>query len=257
MTNTSRRLYACLSVVGIALLLGGCGGNAPYSPIIADASSDLVLTLENPTVTVEQGASAVFKMNLRAVGSFSAPATVVVHTLPLQWSLTPGNVVTPTTSGTPLSLTVPTGGVAVGDYEFTVSATGGGLTRAVALTLRVTGVSIGIAPESRTLLPGGTAEYTVTVTPLNGHTLSASLEISGLPSNVESSFNPDTVTFSGSSPRTSQLVLSLPDDGGSHPVNRGSAGQTFTVTARSGAGSVYATAVVIIDDRGGIDAIIR
>jgi hypothetical protein len=37
---------------GALLALSGCGGNAPYSPIIAGPNSDMTLTTATPSQTV-------------------------------------------------------------------------------------------------------------------------------------------------------------------------------------------------------------
>lgn len=255
MTKTSRRLLSVASAFAACLILAGCGGNAPYSPIIADSSGDLIFTAQTPTATVEQGATATFHLWLKAVGTFSSSVTMTAANVPGDWDVSPAKVFTPTTSGTKLQFRVYTVGVQPGDYPFTVTVTGGGLTRRVNLTLKVTGLSVSIAPASQTIAPGGTAQYTVTVTPLNGHTRSANLEVSGLPSPFEWALNPTTVQFSGAAPQTSQLVISF-NSGYGDPRSRGS-GLMFVVTARSGEAAASATASLDVEDTGGIDAIIR
>jgi hypothetical protein len=59
--------------------------------------------------------------------------------------------------------------------------------------------SISASPGSQTVTPGNGASYTVTVTALNGFSGTVSLSASGLPSAASASFNPTSITGSGTS----------------------------------------------------------
>jgi len=63
-------------------------------------------------------------------------------------------------------------------------------------------------PSSRTILPEGTATYTVTVTPSGGFRGSIDLSISGLPTNSSAVFAPTTVLIVDASPQSSTLTAS-------------------------------------------------
>jgi hypothetical protein len=78
--------------------------------------------------------------------------------------------------------------------------------------------SLGMTPSSNTIAPGGNANYTVTVTALNGFNGVVSFGASGLPAGATASFNPTTVTGSGS---TILTVMTSP----SGPTG------SFTITA--------------------------
>ncbi len=69
--------------------------------------------------------------------------------------------------------------------------TGGRLNaaRALGLPARPT-FSISLSPALQTVAKGGTAYYTLKVTPLNGFSSSVTLSVTGLPSGVSASFNP-------------------------------------------------------------------
>ena len=56
-------------------------------------------------------------------------------------------------------------------------------------------LSVGVTPSSRTVVPTGVAQYTVTVTPLAGFTGSVTLGTTGLPTGASSVFNPGPVVI--------------------------------------------------------------
>lgn len=78
-----------------------------------------------------------------------------------------------------------------GNYTLTLTATGGGMTHTTAVTLSVMDFSISVSPSSKTVLRGGSAQYTVTVNPTNGYSLPVAFTaVSGLPGGVSYSPNP-------------------------------------------------------------------
>jgi hypothetical protein len=95
--------------------------------------------------------------------------------------------------------------------------------------------SLGMTAGPGSIAAGGSAQYAVTVTALNGFDGTVSFGVSGLPSGVTGSFNPTTVTGSGSTTLTITTT-------------RGAAlgGFTITVTGTSGALNHQATASLTI-----------
>jgi beta-glucanase (GH16 family) len=83
--------------------------------------------------------------------------------------------------------------------------------------------TIAATPGSQTVAPGGTTSYTVTVTPQNGFTGTVAFSASGLPSGATASFNPTSLTGSGSSTLTVRTSTSTP-----------SGSYTLSVTGTSG-----------------------
>jgi hypothetical protein len=106
------------------------------------------------------------------------------------------------------------------------------------LTLSTSGGSpnftIAAAPSSQTVLPGGSATYTVTAAAQNGFTGSIALGASGLPSGATASFNPASISSSG----TSTLTVTT---AGSTPTGS----STITVTGTSGSLS-HTTSVTLV-----------
>ncbi|HEX7332149.1 MAG TPA: PQQ-dependent sugar dehydrogenase [Pyrinomonadaceae bacterium] len=97
--------------------------------------------------------------------------------------------------------------------------------------------ALSVSPESRSVVPGGSALYTVTITPLAGFTGEVNLSTSTLPIGVVSTFNPTPVNITDATSKTSTLSLTT---GSSTPVNN----HAFNINAQSGALSHLAPATL-------------
>src|SRR5262249_21153869 len=94
--------------------------------------------------------------------------------------------------------------------------------------------SVSATPASQTVVQGGSTTYTVTVTPSGGFSGSVAFSISGLPAGATGSFNPPSVTGSGSSTLTVTTSASTP------------AG-TYALTVSGTSGSlVHSTSVTLV-----------
>ncbi len=70
--------------------------------------------------------------------------------------------------------------------------------------------TVSISPQTPALVaPGGSANYTVTVTVTGTGNLDAYLVVSGLPAGATASFSPSKLTFSGSTPSTQTANLTI------------------------------------------------
>src|SRR5262249_48339753 len=67
--------------------------------------------------------------------------------------------------------------------------------------------TVSVTPASVTVPPGGTATYTVTVSPVAGFTGTVSLAASGLPTDAQASFDPSSVVITDATPQTSTLTV--------------------------------------------------
>ncbi|HVW87059.1 MAG TPA: N,N-dimethylformamidase beta subunit family domain-containing protein, partial [Bryobacteraceae bacterium] len=94
--------------------------------------------------------------------------------------------------------------------------------------------SIGASPSSQTVTAGGTTTYTVTVGALNGFTSTVNLSASGLPTGATASFNPASVTGSGTS------TLTITTTGSTPPGS-----STLTITGTSGS-LTHTSAVTLV-----------
>jgi hypothetical protein len=89
--------------------------------------------------------------------------------------------------------------------------------------------TLGASPSSQTVTAGGSAAYTVTVTAVNGFTGTVGLSASGLPAGASASFNPATVTGSGTS--SLSVATSAATPAGSYTITITGNGGTLTHTA--------------------------
>lgn len=94
--------------------------------------------------------------------------------------------------------------------------------------------TLSVSPSSRTVSKGGSASYSVSVSPLNGFTGTVNFAVAGVPSGATASFSPATITTSG----TTKLAI----------ATKLSAKGTFTLTITGTSGtltnSVKATLVI-------------
>ncbi|HEU4413937.1 MAG TPA: hypothetical protein VFT65_04075, partial [Candidatus Angelobacter sp.] len=89
-----------------------------------------------------------------------------------------------------------------GSYALTITGNdaANGLTHTTSATLVVStpDFSITAAPSSQTINQGAPTSYTVSLTPLAGYAGTVSFSVSGLPAGVSATFNPASLTNSGS-----------------------------------------------------------
>lgn len=113
-----------------------------------------------------------------------------------------------TTVGSPTTNTYTNSGLTNGTtYYYVVSAVNSGGESANSSELDVTPNTVAdfttsISPASQTVTQGGNATYTVTVTAINGFTGKVLLDVNNLPAGARASFNPMTVSGSGTSTLT-------------------------------------------------------
>lgn len=79
-----------------------------------------------------------------------------------------------------------------------------------------TDFAISASPTSQTVLRGTTASYTVTITPSNGFNGTVTFSVSGVPGRSSASFNPTSVTGSGST--TLRISSSFKTRTGTYPL---------------------------------------
>ncbi|WP_024301098.1 S8 family serine peptidase [Pseudogulbenkiania sp. MAI-1] len=188
---------------------------------------DFALTTSPASQSVVSGSSTSYTATVTPSGGFGDPVDLSVSGLPVGAgaSFSPD----PITGGAGSStLSVTTAGTTpAGSYPLTIIGSGGGLTRSSGVSLVVTAPNADFAlsatPTSRTVKRGGRANYTETVTALNGFNGAVTLSATGLPSGATFSFSPNPVTGSGSSTLTVRTSKTTP---------RGS--YTLTVSGVSG-----------------------
>src|SRR5882762_3460343 len=174
----------------------GCGG-VP--------TPDYSLSASPASQTVAPGASTSYTVTVTPSGGFSGTVTFSVSGLPAGAgaSFSPPSV---NTSGSSTMNVTTSASTPVGSYPLTITGTSGTLSHTTSVTLVVANPTADFAlsatPASQSVPRNGTTTYTVTVTPSNGFSGTVSFAVSGLPSGATASFNPTTVTGSGSTTMT-------------------------------------------------------
>lgn len=188
------------------------------------------------TVTAGNGTS--YTATITPVNGFSGTVNLSVSGLPsgANGSFNPTSV-----SGSGSStLTVTTAtSTTPGTYTLTITGISGNLTNSTTATLVVNAVpdfSIAASPSSQTVAPGSSTNYTATISALNGFNSSVSLTVSGLPGGATGTFNPTSVTGSGSSTLTVATTTST-------PIGT----NTLTITGTSGSLVHSATVTLIVN----------
>jgi galactose oxidase-like protein/PKD domain-containing protein len=191
-------------------LSAGAPNQAPTASIDSPASN----------VTVNPGGSVAFS------GSGSdSDGTIASYA----WTFTGGSPAASSLASPSVTYSTP------GSYQAVLQVTdNGGLASAtVARTITVADFGVSATPSSTTVAQGVNAGYTATVTGGPGFTGTVGFNVTGLPAGASASFNPTTVTGSGSTALTVSTSNSTP------------AG-TYTLTIRGTSGPVSHTTTVTL-----------
>ena len=89
----------------------------------------------------------------------------------------------------------------------TVSGTSGTQTAGVDVTVQFADFSLAVSPTFATITAGDSTTFTLTLTPSNGFTGSASFSCAGLPQATTCAFDPATVDISSAAPVTTQVTV--------------------------------------------------
>jgi uncharacterized membrane protein len=94
-----------------------------------------------------------------------------------------------------------------GTYSVIVSATLGSVSRAINVTVLVSGFTIATNPATISVPAGSSGSSSITLTSLYGFFGTVNLNIQGLPGGTQAKFNPQSVTLSQGGTSTSSLVI--------------------------------------------------
>jgi len=167
--------------------------------------TDVAVTLSPSTVAAQPGASGLSTITVTPAVGFSANMALAVSGLPT--GVTPVLSTATLASGvSSLSLSV-AATVPAGTYPFTITATGGGVTRTTTGTLAVAGggaasgnpageLSVTSSPSSRQVAPGTQATFALTLTGTGAN--GAIIAVSGAPTGAAVAVTPNPSTGSAS-----------------------------------------------------------
>src|SRR6266481_1408912 len=171
---------------------------------------DFSLSASPSSRTVAQGGGTSFTATVTAGTGFSGTVSLNVSGVPAgaSASFNPASI---STSGSSTLSVSTSSSTAPGSYPLTVTATSGTLSHAASVTLVVSAdFSLAVTPSSVTVSRGSSAPYTVTITPGSGFNGTVSFSVSGLPRRANASFNPSSITTSGSSALTVSTMRKTP-----------------------------------------------
>jgi hypothetical protein len=185
---------------------------------------DFSITATPASQTVTAGASTSYTTTVAASGGFTGVVAFSISGLPTgaSASFNPTSVTGSGSSTISVSTSTTT---PAGTYTLQITGTSGTLVHSTTVNLVVNPVggvpdfTISVSPASLNVSRGKTGNYTVTIGAVNGFTGTVSLSVSGLGSRVTASFNPASVTGSGTS------ILSVQPAG-----NASKGARTITIT---------------------------
>ncbi len=233
-SNLLNNVDPIASLADLTITGGRLDVNKAIRTCDAPAMPNFFLPVSPPSQTVAPGASPSYTVTVIPSGGFTGSVALTVSGLPAgaSGSFNPASV---TTSGSS-TLTVSTSTTTpAGSFPLTITGTSGSLTRTrtVTLVVAVAGpdFSVSASPPTATVTAGASTSYTVTVTPSGGFTGTVTFSLTGLPAGAGGSFNPTSVTTSGSSTLTVSTSTTTP-------------GGTFQLTITGTSGSLSRTTVV-------------
>jgi hypothetical protein len=191
------------------------------SPPPAVAEPDFTLSLTPVSLSVEQGTTAIYTVNVDRIDGFTGAVTLSANPAAPGTSFSPNPVTgSSSTLSAPIASNAPPG-----TYPFTVTGTSGSLVRTASGSLTVTAspspdFTLSLTPVSLSVEQGTTAIYTVSVDRVNGFT--GAVTLSADPVSPGTFFSPNPVAGSES---TLSSPIAADASPGTYP---------FTVTGTSG-----------------------
>jgi hypothetical protein len=113
-----------------------------------------------------------------------------------------------------------------GSYVITITATSGSITTSTSVTLTISSFTIYPSPARQTVKKGSSTSYLATVTPQNGFNGVVTFNVSGLPANTTATFNPTSITGSGTTAVTVSTTKQTPSGTFTLSINGTSGGLT-------------------------------
>ena len=185
----------------------GSKGNAAISAISVEsaAAGDFTFSATPTTTTMSPGGSATFSAEVAFVNGFTS-TDVDLWVTGVPSGVTAVYAPDPLTHEGMSQLTLTGNGTTpVGTYPLTLGATAEGLTHSQVVTLVVSTArdfALVVTPATQSVPAGGSADFQVSLSPLNGFRRVVSLSVSGLPSGATGIFRPRSVRPPGTSTLT-------------------------------------------------------
>ncbi len=193
-----------------------------------------VLASNASSMTVVQGATVTAGITVSTSGGFNSKITLAASGQPsgMTVTLSPAVFAAPGSGSTILTVSA-NPQTAPGAYTIAITASGGGLTGTLPMSVAVVvppSFSIGQSASSATLVQGGSAMESVVVNGSNGFNSAVALSASGLPSGVTATFSPAAFTGSGVSVLTLRASASAATGSRVITISAAGGGLTKSIT---------------------------
>jgi hypothetical protein len=204
------------------------------------STPDFALGIAPAAASAQPGGTVTYTVTVTGSGGFSGDVGLSLTGLPAGGTATFDPPVIAAGGGTSqLTVVSPT---TPGTNSLTITGTSGTTTRSASASLTVVpppDYKVTATPTTRSVNAGGTATYSVSVSPANGFTGDVTLTAGGLPASVgTATFNPAVIHGSG----TAQLSIAT-------PTTAAEGTYVVTVTATSGALSHAVTVSLVVNPR--------
>jgi subtilase family serine protease len=199
--------------------------------LTVNPAGDYSLSASPNSLSVAQGAKGNSTITVAPLNGFNGSVSLSASGLPA--GVTAAFNPISTTSTSTLTLTA-SSTASRGTFAITITGKSGALSHSTTLSLTVTpapNFALSASPSPLSLARGGHVASTITLTPQNGFTGSASLSASGLPHGVTASFNPSSTAT------TSTLTLS---------ANSKATTGTFSITIHGASGTLTHTITITL-----------
>jgi hypothetical protein len=169
----------------------------------AQVVGDFTISATPASATVTAGGGTSYTATVTGTGGFTGSVGLSVSGLPSGASASFNPTSVSGSGSSTMSVSTSTSTPA-GTYTLTITGTSGSLSHSTTVTLVVNAAptpdfTIAVSPSSLNVTRGTTGSYTVTITGVNGFAGAVSLSVSGQGSRVTATFNPSSVTGSGTS----------------------------------------------------------
>ncbi len=183
----------------VEALSGGAIRTATLS-VTVTPTVDFSFALASGSLQFDVGSSGGVGFTLTSINGFASSVSLTCTGLPAGLTCGPASG-TPSAGGTPGTLLVNSSGFGPGQATITVTASGGGKTHSRTLNVTVRDFILSVAPASITVVPGGTADYALSVVSAIGSfpdPIDLACEILTAPAGTSCSFDSNPVSIGAS-----------------------------------------------------------